>query len=163
MIFSGERGLIRRFLIAVLIGPLLGAPTLSPAHAMSSDLPSPNQPKELIEARQLIVDKQFAAAVQPLTSLVKDQPNEPEFWNLLGYSQRKAGDFDAALQSYSKALDLDPRHRGALQYLGMLYLETGQMEQAKEMLERLDDSCFFGCKEFSALEAAIEAGNPGNY
>ncbi len=53
------------------------------------------------------------------------------------------------------------RHRGANEYLGELYLQTGDLAKAKERLEKLDDICFFGCGEYNDLKAAIEAYKSG--
>jgi tetratricopeptide (TPR) repeat protein len=76
--------------------------------------------------------------------------------NLLAYSQRKLQRFDAALVNYQKALDIEPEHRGANEYLGELYLQLGQLDKAQERLQVLDDACYFGCDEFDELEEAIE-------
>ena len=57
---------------------------------------------------------------------------------------------------YTKALEIKPRHLGANEYLGELYLEQGELEKAEERLAVLDKACFFGCDEFDDLERAIE-------
>jgi tetratricopeptide (TPR) repeat protein len=71
--------------------------------------------------------------------------------------------FVEALDYYQKALQIDPEHRGANEYLGELYLQMDRLDLALERLKVLDDDCFFGCKEFDELEDAIEdyrAKNP---
>ena len=40
----------------------------------------------------------------------------------------------------SLALDFDPQHKGALEYLGELYVETGQVDKAKENVAALLDA-----------------------
>ena len=52
-----------------------------------------------------------------------------------------------ALPAYNKALAIDPKHRGANEYLGELYLQLGDLAKAEERLEKLDDICFYGCGE----------------
>ena len=47
-----------------------------------------------------------------------------DVYNLLGFSLRKSGDLETAYTFYKKALDFDPEHKGALEYLGELYVET---------------------------------------
>ena len=64
---------------------------------------------------------------------------------------------DQALDAYQKALAIDPEHLGANEYLGELYLQTGDLAKAKERLETLDDVCIFGCDEFDDLKQAIKA------
>jgi tetratricopeptide (TPR) repeat protein len=65
--------------------------------------------------------------------------------------------FDEAMVNYQKALQIEPRHLGANEYLGELYLQLDQPEQAEERLQVLDKACFFGCHEYDELKQAIEA------
>jgi tetratricopeptide (TPR) repeat protein len=88
--------------------------------------------------------------------LLKETPTDADMLNLLAYSQRKLQRFDEALVNYQKALDIEPEHRGANEYLGELYLQLGQLDKAQERLQVLDEACFFGCDEFDELEEAIE-------
>ncbi len=59
--------------------------------------------------------------------------------------------------AYQKALAIKPDHRGANEYIGELYLETGKPAKARERLKVLDSACFFGCEEYDELKAAIAA------
>jgi len=112
---------------------------------------------ELTQAQAAIDKKDFNAALPLLQAAVTKAPDSADAWNLLGYAHRKLGMKDKALAYYQKALGIDKDHRGALEYLGELYLETGQPEQAKAMLKRLDDVCFFGCPEYDDLKKALKA------
>ncbi len=62
---------------------------------------------------------------------------------------------------YDQALTIDPKHKGANEYLGELYLKLGQLEKAEAQLARLDDICTFGCEEYDELKAAIETYKTG--
>ena len=79
----------------------------------------------------------------------------PDILNYLGYAHRKAGDFETAQSYYAAALNLDPDHLGANEYLGELYLELGQIDHAKSQLARLDQLCAFGCAEREDLARMI--------
>lgn len=57
---------------------------------------------------------------------------------------------------YRKALDIDPGHKGALEYQGELYVELGQIDKATENLEKLNRICSSGCEEQEDLKAAID-------
>ena len=70
---------------------------------------------------------------------------------------RQLVNHDAALSHYQAALAIEPRHRGANEYLGELYLTLGDLAKAEERLEVLDDACFFGCEEYTELKNAIAA------
>ena len=78
-----------------------------------------------------------------------------DVYNLMGFSLRKTGDYKQAYTFYRKALDFDPDHKGALEYLGELYVETGQPDKARENVARLRKLCPSGCEELADLERAI--------
>jgi len=98
--------------------------------------------------------KGAAAAMQ--AALTKD-PNNPDYHNLYAYSLRKGGtsDMDLVFKHYNEALRLDPRHKGAHEYLGEAYLMVGNVAKAKEELGALDKLCFFGCSEYNDLKKSI--------
>ena len=56
-----------------------------------------------------------------------------------------------------KALDFDAEHKGAHEYLGELYVETGQMPKAREHLAVLEKLCPQGCEEREDLAKAVAA------
>jgi len=114
---------------------------------------------DLTAVRAKIDAKDFKGAVAELqTMLVKYQ--HADVYNLLGYSLRKSGDPKQALTFYRKALDFDPQHKGALEYLGELYVETGQIDKAKENVALLKKLCPDGCKELTELEQSIASAAP---
>jgi Flp pilus assembly protein TadD len=80
-----------------------------------------------------------------------------EWHNLLGYALRKKTppDLAAAEVHYKRALEIEPKHRLALEYYGELFLMKGDLAGAEAMLARLDKACFFGCEELRDLKAAI--------
>ncbi|HEX2386077.1 MAG TPA: tetratricopeptide repeat protein, partial [Candidatus Binatia bacterium] len=93
-----------------------------------------------------------------LTQAAQKLPDDADVHNLLGYSYRKLGNYDKALEHYRTALKLDPRHRGAHEYLGELYLETNRLPDAENELSALKKNCpWFGkCEEYEDLKAEIE-------
>jgi tetratricopeptide (TPR) repeat protein len=123
----------------------------------------PPTPDKLSAARARIAEKQWAAAIEALKSV--DDTRSAEWNNLMGYSLRKQAtpDYAAAERHYDEALRIDPKHRGALEYSGELYLATGNLPKAEARLAALDKACLFSCEEYSALKRAIErykaAGN----
>ena len=56
---------------------------------------------------------------------------------------------------YKKALILNPDHTGAHEYLGELYVETGRLDLAVQLLGRLKQICGVDCEEYEELEIAI--------
>lgn len=106
--------------------------------------------------QQLIEEEKYQAAIDELQAALKEAPDDADLLNLTAYSQRKLLRFDEALVNYQKALQIDPDHLGANEYLGELYLQLGQLDKALERLEVLDKECFFGCEEYDELKEAIE-------
>ena len=98
----------------------------------------------------------FQVAIKHLERASRISPNNPDVYNLLGYSHRKLDQLEKAFDYYWKALKLDPRHLGANEYIGELYLRTNNLKKAEEHLAVLDDVCLFGCDEYDDLKDAIE-------
>ena len=75
--------------------------------------------------------------------------------NIIGYSTRKLGDLDKGLESYHKALALDPDYLLAREYLGEGYLQKGDLVQVKGQLMEIAERCGNSCEEYDKLEKAI--------
>jgi Flp pilus assembly protein TadD len=110
---------------------------------------------ELAPVRARIEAKDYRGAILLLAPILKSDSKNADAHNLMGYSLRKSGDFAQALAHYRKALELDPGHKGALEYLGELYVQTGEMDKARETAARLKTLCPKGCEELADLEKAI--------
>lgn len=104
----------------------------------------------------LIDAGKYQSAIDQLHNQLDQDPDNPDIMSLLGYSYRKTQNYENALTFYQWALRVEPRHRGANEYLGELYLETDQFDKAMRQLEILDSLCTFDCKEYSTLKKAID-------
>ena len=142
--------LIRYLLTLVLAVGLVSA-------ALAAGSTSSSKPSKLAAAEKEIEAGNYQRAIELLQKTVARDSQNADAWNYLGLSQRKLKRFDQAFGAYQKALAIDPDHRGANEYLGELYLQTGDLEKAKERLKKLDDVCFLGCDEFDDLKQAIKA------
>ena len=113
-------------------------------------------PDTLAPARTRIAAGQWAAAIDELKKV--NDPASADWNNLMGYSLRKGKtpDFAAAERYYNEALRIDPKHRGALEYSGELYLMTGDLGKAEQRLAALDKACFLPCDEHRDLKKAVE-------
>lgn len=83
----------------------------------------------------------------------------PDILTYQGFVNRKLGNYAEALSFYNTALAIDPEHRGANEYLGEYYVETGQMSLAKIQLEKLERICDFGCEQAEELRRWILAAS----
>ena len=105
----------------------------------------------------LIRLEKFAEAHQSLKYISVPTPSkQADKLNLLGFTARKSGDLKSAAKYYSAALEINPKHIQALEYQGELYLQLGEIEKAKQNLERIKQICWLVCKEKKMLEKAIE-------
>jgi tetratricopeptide (TPR) repeat protein len=117
------------------------------------------------ETRDPVLDKvseatkrqDWVAAAALLKDAVASDPNNANYHNLYAYSIRKGANPDMSLvfKHYNEALRIDPKHRGAHEYIGEAYLIVGNLEKAKEHLGQLDKLCFFPCIEYTDLKKAI--------
>jgi Flp pilus assembly protein TadD len=97
----------------------------------------------------------WQGAIDALTRAVAADASNPDAFNYLGYANRKLGKFPDAFTHYQKALALNPEHKGAHEYIGEAYLETGNLAKAEEHLKALDKICLFSCKEYTELKARV--------
>jgi tetratricopeptide (TPR) repeat protein len=111
----------------------------------------------MVAAVQAIEAKQYARAIPMLEEVVTHQPRNADAYNWLAYAIRKNGDPARSIPVYQKALALDPKHRGAHEYIGEAYLALGDLPKAKEHLARLSRLCLFGCEQYTDLKKAVDA------
>lgn len=118
------------------------------------------------EAIKLIKNESYEPAIDSLLSAEKSSKNDPDIYNYLGYSFRKINDLEKAAFYYDKALVLSPKHKGALEYQGEMFLTLGQLEKAESNLKKLEKICFLGCDEEKMLKESIlkfKKGKKSNY
>lgn len=113
------------------------------------------------EAKSLIEKEKYKRAISKLKKAKKDEPDNADIFNYLGFANRKNGDYEASQDAYQKALTLDPNHKLALEYQGELYLTLGDLPSAQGNLARLEQLCPNGCAELADLAAAIAKFNNG--
>jgi Flp pilus assembly protein TadD len=146
--------------LALVIG--LGiAPVSLPTPAYAVDNLSSTDAPDLTSVRTKIKAGLYTAALAELRDLAEDT-QQADVYNLLGFTLRKTGDFETSLTYYTKALELEPEHKAAREYLGELYVETGNMAKAKEQLDVLTRLCPSGCEERADLERAINTKSASN-
>jgi tetratricopeptide (TPR) repeat protein len=108
-------------------------------------------------ANAAIAKKDWLAAQTTLKQALTGNSQNADYHNLYAYSLRKGANPDMKLVffHYEEALRINPKHRGAHEYMGEAYLEAGDLAKAKEHLAALDKLCFFGCEEYKDLKSAV--------
>ncbi|MCZ6590349.1 MAG: tetratricopeptide repeat protein [Alphaproteobacteria bacterium] len=153
--------MMRKHLIVAAAGMMAFALLSNNAWAFNSD-PDPLTPSQvkaqLAKAQSSISAEKYRSAIRTLNDIIKANPRNANAYNLLGFSYRKSKDFKRAERNYSRALRIDPKHKGALEYMGELFLETDRRDKAEGLLARLEKLCPNGCEELEDLREAF-AGN----
>lgn len=116
---------------------------------------------DFVFGRKALERKDWKEAVARFSRVVAKEPDNADAHNLLGYSQRSAGNLDAAIASYERALKLNPKHRGALEYSGIAFVRSGNLARAQENLAKLKDLCGVNCDEYRDLARAIADSKTG--
>jgi len=133
-----------------------------PAFAIgSSSGGSSSDGASMAEAEKAVKAEDYPRAIDLLKKVLKVQPRNPDAYNYLGFSHRKIGETSLALRYYQTALDIDPQHVGANEYLGELYLEMGDVPKAEERLAVLRASCG-RCEAYEELAEKIAARKATN-
>ena len=98
-------------------------------------------------------NKRYEKALKYLIKSNKEEPNQADTLNYLGFALRKLGNFEEAEKYYLLGLNIKPEHHGINEYLGELYIATNRINLAKERLEVLKNC---NCEEYGELKELIE-------
>jgi len=135
--------------------PAKTTPTPVASATPTPSVAAKNVNTELTKVRTLIEAKNFSAALTALQAADKTFPNNADINNLLGYSARNLKQYKPAATYYAKALKIDPKHLGALEYQGELFMLTKKTSDAKKNLAKLKSLCGMNCEEYIDLKKAI--------
>jgi tetratricopeptide (TPR) repeat protein len=149
---------MKTILHALIIAALCGAGSVSAADTPPAREAEAKDPV-LEKASEATKRQDWASAASILQSGLSSNPGNANYHNLYAYSIRKGAnpDMNLVFKHYNEALRLDPKHRGAHEYIGEAYLMVGNVGKAKEHLGVLDKLCFFPCQEHTDLKKAIAA------
>ncbi len=143
---------------ALLCAGLAALMLAGPVSAADTSTTTATTPSGYAEAKAAVDARQYAQALRLLVPVVKAEPKNADAWNLMGYSSRHLKNYTEAARYYALALRANPRHVGALEYQGELFVETGDYAKARQNLLMLQSICG-GCEEAVDLQNALyEAG-----
>lgn len=141
---------------------LLAAPALaidSGADDTTTAAPAPMARKPavptLATARKEIDANNWSKALADLKLIAAANPSSADTYNLMGFTYRNMGNYDRAGQAYAKALKLNPKHTGALEYQGVLFIKLGEVDKARANLDKIKSICGTSCEPYEDLEKAL--------
>ena len=106
-------------------------------------------------AKAAIERKNWSEAILRLSPVAQREPGNADVQNLLGFAWRNTGKYNVAFKHYRRALELDPNHRGAHEYIGETYLKVGDLANAEKHLEALQRLCPNNCEQRADLEREV--------
>ncbi|MGH7302390.1 MAG: tetratricopeptide repeat protein [Candidatus Rokuibacteriota bacterium] len=146
-----------RLVVALLmIGMLIGAPRSVVADPGKPETSAALEDPKYVEGVNAVKRKDYAAAIPLFEAVVAKDNRNADAYNWLAYSIRQKGDAAKSIPIYEKALAINPKHRGAHEYIGEAFLALGNLPKAKEHLAVLNKLCFFPCEEYSDLKKAVQ-------
>ena len=110
---------------------------------------------EFALAKAAIERKDWSEAILRLSPVAQREPGNADVQNLLGFAWRNTGKYTVAFKHYHRALELDPAHRGAHEYIGEAYLKVGDLANAEKHLEALRRLCPNNCEQRADLEREV--------
>jgi Flp pilus assembly protein TadD len=110
---------------------------------------------EYAAGKAAIAAKDWSTAIRLLSSAALRDTRNADIENHLGYAYRQSGQLQPAFMHYQRALQLNPRHRGAHEYIGEAYLMTNNLAKAEEHLAALQRICLIPCEEYEDLKKAV--------
>ena len=147
-------GCIRAILLCAAVAAVAPIAVADPTEA-DPDLATRDD--DYAAGKQAVEKKDWAQAARLFKRAEMRHPENADLQNILGFTYRNLKQYELAFQHYRNALALDPRHRGAHEYIGEAYLMTGDLAGAEKHLAVLKQICLLPCEELTDLERAIAA------
>ena len=107
--------------------------------------------------KKALAKSEWMNAVTALKFAAVRDPRNADIHNYIGYAYRRLSQLGPAMGHFQQALLLNPRHRGAHEHLGELFLALNERARAEEHLAALKQICLIPCEEFGSLQKAITA------
>ncbi|HEV7507718.1 MAG TPA: tetratricopeptide repeat protein [Thermoanaerobaculia bacterium] len=92
---------------------------------------------QLLEVRILLTQKKSDEALKSVEAALKTDPNNPDYIYLRGAVEMSLQRLSSAEQDLRKALQLSPRHTGAMNDLAVLLMNVNKRTEAKSLLEQV--------------------------
>src|SRR5262245_13708327 len=82
---------------------------------------------------------EFEASLRDYSGAARENRDFAAAHNGIGFTRRKLGDYEGALEAYDRALEIKPGFPLAIEYRGEAYLELGRLDDAKGAYQALVD------------------------
>ena len=96
--------------------------------------------------------RNYPLAIRFFNNLIEEDPNFAEGWNKRATVHFMMGNFDQSMQDIIKTLELEPRHFGALDGMGLIFIHQGQFQQALDLYDKMLEIFPFSVKTMDKKE-----------
>ena len=96
--------------------------------------------------------RNYPLAIRFFNNLIEEDPNFAEGWNKRATVHFMMGNFDESMQDIIKTLELEPRHFGALDGMGLIFIHQGQFQQAIDVYDKMLEIFPFSVKTMDKKE-----------
>ena len=96
--------------------------------------------------------RNYPLAIRFFNNLIEEDPNFAEGWNKRATVHFMMGNFDQSMQDIIKTLELEPRHFGALDGMGLIFIHQGQFQQAIDVYDKMLEIFPFSIKTMDKKE-----------
>lgn len=149
------RCLARLIRASLLVAAIAAFAPFAAADPSETDPDLAARDEDYAAGKRAVEKKDWAEAARLFQRAEIRHPDHADLQNILGFSYRNMKQFDLAFKHYRRAIELDPRHRGAHEYIGETYLLTGDLAGAQRHLAALKEICLLPCDELNDLERAM--------
>ena len=150
---SGTGALLRALLVGAAMAMSTAAARAEP-YEVDPDLAARDE--DYAAGKRAVDRKDWGEAVRRFKLAERRHPEQADLQNILGFAHRNLKQYDLAFVHYKRAIELEPRHRGAHEYIGETYLLTGDLAGAERHLAALRQICLLPCDELHDLERAVQ-------
>ena len=96
--------------------------------------------------------RNYPLAIRFFNNLIEEDPNFAEGWNKRATVHFMMGNFDQSMQDIIKTLELEPRHFGALDGMGLIFIHQGQFQHAIDVYDKMLEIFPFSVKTMDKKE-----------
>ena len=96
--------------------------------------------------------RNYPLAIRFFNNLIAEDPNFAEGWNKRATVHFMLGNFDESMKDIIKTLELEPRHFGALDGMGLIFIHQGQFQEAIEVYDKMLEIFPFSTKTMDKKE-----------
>ena len=81
--------------------------------------------------------RDFIMSIAFFTQVIEKKPNFAEAWNKRATAYYLIGNFDKSMHDINETLKLEPRHFGAMDGMGLIFIHLHQYEKAIKIYEQM--------------------------